>query len=207
MTKRIILSLCSILLVVGSLGAFAFEEGKDYDRVIPPLPGGSDGKVEVVELFWYGCPHCFKFEPFVKQWREEKPDYIEFKQFPAIFSNPVWKLHAKVFFTAEILGVSDKIHTAMFDALHIKRLRMRDKDSIMQLFEQFGVDKDKFKKTFDSFAVNAKVNRAQDLSKKYGIDGVPAIIVNGKYSIDAGKAGSYERMLEMADYLAEKEKR
>ncbi len=201
-----IIAMLAVLPLVTISVKAAFVEGQDYERITPALPGGSNGQVEVVELFWYGCPHCFTFEPHIEQWKKSKADFIDFKQMPAIFNNPIWKLHAKAYFTAEILGVIEKVHKPLFDAIHVQRRRLRDKEELMELFELYGVNKDTFKKTFNSFAVNAKVNRAADLSKKYGLDGVPAIIVNGKYRIDAGKAGSYERMLEMADYLADKEK-
>ena len=196
-------------LVIGSLSSVAcaeLEAGKDYAVITPALPGGTNGKVEVVEMFWYGCPHCFQFEPHIEKWKKSIPDYIEFKQIPAIFNNPVWKLHARAYYTAEVLGVTEKIHKPLFDAIHVQRQRVRSKEALEEFFELHGVTKEEFKKAFNSFAVNAKVRRAEDLSKKYQLSGVPVIIVNGKYRVEGELSGSYENMLKTASELAKQEK-
>jgi len=182
-----------------------YKAGEDYSLVTPPLPGDSNGKVQVVELFWYGCPHCFKFESMVHEWDQEKPDYIEFVRIPAIFNNPRWEIHAKAFYTAEVLGVMDKFHTPFFNAIHIDRKRLDNKDAIRDFFATIGVDNKTFDDTFDSFAVQAKVRRAADLTKKYAITGVPTMAVNGKFMVDGQMAKSYENMLRIVSALAAKE--
>jgi len=182
-----------------------YKAGEDYSLVTPPQPGDSNGKVQVVEFFWYGCPHCFKFDPMIQEWEKEKPDYVEFIRIPAIFNNPRWELDARAFYTAEVLGVLSKFHTPFFNAIHVSRKRMTSKDEIRDFFSTIGVDNKTFDDTFDSFAVEAKVRRAADLTKKYAIDGVPTMAVNGKYLIDGNMAKSYANMLRIVSSLAAKE--
>ncbi|MCW8983512.1 MAG: thiol:disulfide interchange protein DsbA/DsbL [Gammaproteobacteria bacterium] len=183
-----------------------YAEGINYERITPPMPGGTNGKVEVIELFWYGCPHCDRFEPFVEKWLEKKANYIDFKQMPAVFNNPQWRLHATAFYTAEVLGVGHKLHKPIFDAIHRQNRRLSSKEQIREIFKDNGVSEKDFDKTFKSFAVKAKVARGADLTKKFGIDGVPAVIVNGKYRVNSTLAGgSYDNLLKIVDFLTELE--
>lgn len=184
-----------------------YAEGINYERITPPLPGGTNGKVEVIELFWYGCPHCDKFEPFVEKWQEKKANYIDFKQMPAVFNNPQWRLHATAFYTAETLGVGPQIHKSFFDALHRQNRRITTQEQLHDFFVDHGVDGKDFDKAFKSFAVKAKVARAADLTKRFGIEGVPAVIVNGKYRLNSNLAGgSYDNLLKIVDFLASEER-
>ncbi len=179
-----------------------YIEGINYERIIPPLPGGTDGKVEVLELFWYGCPHCDRFDPFVNKWLKTKADYVDFKHMPAVFNNPDWRLHATAFYTAETLGIGKKLHKPFFDAIIHQNRRLTSEDQLRDFFGDHGVDAKDFDKSFSSFAVKAKVARAADLSKKFGIDGVPAVIVNGKYRVNGTLAGgSYDNLLKIVDFL------
>lgn len=182
-----------------------YAAGIDYDEVVPPLPGAADGKVLVVELFWYGCPHCFQFDPHLNMWLKRKPANVEFVRIPAIFNNPAWRLHAQAYYTAEVLGALDKIHDALFDAMHVKRQRMNTKSALREFFVAQGVAAEAFDATFESFAVQSKVNRAADLTVKYGIDGVPAMAVQGKYRIGGRMAGSYENMIKLVDAMVARE--
>ncbi|QEP43411.1 thiol:disulfide interchange protein DsbA/DsbL [Ectothiorhodospiraceae bacterium BW-2] len=182
-----------------------FIEGIHYERVTPPLPGGSAGKVEVIELFWYGCPHCFTFEPKLAAWKKRKADYIEFISVPAIFNNPLWQLHATAFYTADILGVEGQLHEALFRALHVTKRPLKTEQQLRDFFIEHGIKGEAFDKTFNSFSVRAKTARAADLSKKSGINGVPAVVVNGKFRIDGPLAGGYDNLLKIVDRLAEQE--
>jgi len=193
------------LSVAPATAADGLKAGEDYKLITPPLPTEGNGKVEVVELFWYGCPHCYQFEPMLEGWLENKPANVDFIRIPAIFNNPAWKVHAQAFYTAEVLGVLDKFHKPFFDAIHKQRERLRDRASIRKFFERIDVDGKTFDETFDSFAVQAKVRRAADLTRKYGIDGVPSIVVNGKYRTDGPMAGSYERLLQIVNELIARE--
>ena len=193
-----------LMLFVTPLWA-AFDEGIEYKTVSPRVNNQIDeGKTEVVELFWYGCPHCFAFEPVLQKWLAHKPKDVNFVRIPAVF-NPTWSLHARAYYTAEVLGVLDKTHEALFDAMHIKHEKMANADELASFFEKYGVKKDTFLETFNSFAVDAKVRRAIDLSKRYGIEGVPSMIVNGKYRTSGSLAGGHEGMLKVVDYLIKKE--
>lgn len=182
-----------------------FVAGQDYALVSPPVPAAGPGKVQVVEMFWYGCPHCYDFDPVIDGWLEDKPANVEFVRMPAIFNNPRWKLHAQAFYTAEVLEILDKFHKPFFEAVQKRHQRMATKEEIGQFFEQLDVDAATFNDTFDSFAVEAKVRRAADLTRQYGIDGVPHVIVNGKYRTDGPMAKSYERLIRVMESLIAKE--
>jgi thiol:disulfide interchange protein DsbA len=206
MHTRIAILLLPLLLLLGGVAqATDFVEGKDYARLAQEQPAAGKGKVQVVELFWYGCPHCFSFDPHIAKWQETKPDYVEFVQMPAIFSNKRWKLHAAAFYTAEVLGVLDKIHEPLFKAIHEQHKKLANESELADFFEQYGVSKDEFNKTINSFAVEAKVRRAADMTRRYGITGVPVIIVNGKYRVDGPMAKSYENMIRIVNALVQKE--
>ncbi len=208
MIRRLFLGLLLALSALGmsaNIAAQPYTAGEDYSLVSPAQPGGSDGKVQVVEMFWYGCPHCFEFEPTLHDWEKSKPENVEFIRMPAIFNNPRWELHAATFYTADMLGVMDKFHTPFFNAIHLNKERMSTKEEIREFFAGIGVDGKTFDDTFDSFAVQTKVRRAADLSRKYGISGVPSLVVNGKYVVDGPKAKSYENMVRIVNALVEKE--
>ncbi len=208
MIRRLFLGLLLALPALGmsaNIAAQPYTAGEDYSLVSPAQPGGSDGKVQVVEMFWYGCPHCFEFEPTLHDWEKSKPENVEFIRMPAIFNNPRWELHAATFYTADMLGVMDKFHTPFFNAIHLNKERMSTKEEIREFFAGIGVDGKTFDDTFDSFAVQTKVRRAADLSRKYGISGVPSLVVNGKYVVDGPKAKSYENMVRIVNALVEKE--
>ena len=195
-----------VLMLVVSSPAFTasggIDEGVQYQKVIPPQPTSTGERIEVVELFWYGCPHCFQFEPELDKWLETKPDDVELVRIPAVF-NPRWRLHAQAFYTAETLGVMDKIHHALFEALHVKKRRLNNEGQLQEFFAENGVSAEDFKNTFNSFAVYSKVRRAEDLTRRYGISGVPAMVVNGRYRTDGPMANGHAGMLRVVDHLIE----
>lgn len=198
-----------LLAALGSNVAFAsIDEGIEYKRVTPALPTITKDKIEVVELFWYGCPHCYRFEPYLKRWLATKPDNVVFYRIHAVF-NPVWEGHARIFYTAKSLGLIDEgkddFHEVIFEEIHKKKNNLRRKKDIQALFMRFGVSKEDFNDTYNSFAVNTKVNRAKSLSKRYQLDGVPTIIINGKYRTDGPMAGGRKKMIKLMDFLIEKE--
>ena len=197
-----------VLLTLGLLwcsGVYAqeFQAGTHYRTLATAVPTSTSDKVEVVEVFWYGCPHCYALEPTVLKWLENKPDNVEFVLIPGVLGKR-WELDARVYYTAETLGVLDKTHQAYFDELHVKKNRMSNKEQVADFFAGLGVDRDAFLKTFDSFGVETKLRRSQQLVKRYKIRGVPAIIVNGKYEVSS-QAGPPDKMFEVVDYLVEKE--
>lgn len=193
------------MFAIGSVHAAGFDEGIEYEKIKPPVGKQSSGKkIEVVELFWYGCPHCFQFEPHLHKWLKKKPANVEFIRVPATF-RPVWKLHARMYYTVELLGLTDKLHQKIFDAYHVGRNRLGTEKEIRKFFIANGVKGEDFDNTFASFAVDTKVRRAEDLTRRYGISGVPSMIVNGKYRT-SNKISGHSTMLEVIDYLIKKQK-
>jgi len=199
-----LLPLLGLLFLPGGTALAEYDEGIQYERLVAPVPTVDANKVEVVELFWYGCPHCYRLEPDLKKWLKNKPANVVFVRVPAVF-RPIWAFHAKVYYTAEVLGVLDKVHEAMFEAMHVQRRKMSSVDEVKALFAQYGVTSEKFDNAFNSFAVDAKVRRATDLTRRYGLEGVPALVINGKYVTDGVMAHGHNGMLQVTDYLISKE--
>ncbi len=188
-----------------------FTEGTHYARMTPTQPtvGGAD-KVEVAEIFWYGCNHCYDFEVFINRWSENKPANVRFVRIPATW-NPLVKLHAQLYYTEEVLVNNGKIadpgkfRAAVFAEYHRRGNRMASVDAIQAIFEKHGVSADDFKNTWTSFEVSQKLRVADDLQRRYSITGVPAVVVNGKYRSGAAEAGGYPRLLELVDELVVRE--
>lgn len=208
------LFLTILLMTLMSKVTFAsIDVGIEYKEVNPPQPTITKNKIEVIELFWYGCPHCYYFEPELNKWLAKKPDNVVFYRIPAVF-NSRWALHARAFYTAKSLGLFEKekyldgkhsFHDVLFDDIHKQKKHYHSKKQLEKLFARFGVSKQEFENTFDSFAVNTKVNRAITLTKRYKLDGVPTIIVNGKYRTDGPMAGGRKGIIKVLNYLIDKE--
>ena len=184
-----------------------FTEGNHYQRMVPAQPtvGGAD-KIEVAEIFWYGCNHCYDFEPFINRWKETMPANARFVRIPAMW-NPLVKLHAQLYYTEEVLVKNGKIadpeqfRAAVFAEYHRRGNRLASLDAIQALFEKHGVSEADFRNTWSSFEVSQKMRVGEDLGRRYAITGVPTIVVNGKYRTGAGEAGGYPRLLELIDEL------
>jgi thiol:disulfide interchange protein DsbA len=185
--------------------ASKFEAGKDYEVLASPQPTSSEaGKVEVAEVFMYGCPHCFSFEPQVQKWLASKPDYVSFVRIPAPW-NPVATLHARAFYTAEMLGKGREIDAPFFAAFHVDGNHLDSLPKLADFFTNFGIDRKAFEQAFYSFGVDAKVGRAGDLVTRYRVTGTPAIVVNGKYLTNGTLAGSYDNWFAIINDLVAKE--
>jgi thiol:disulfide interchange protein DsbA len=197
----------SLALTLVSGAALAADDDLfAYQDITPAVPTTSGDKIEVVEMFWYGCPHCYAFEPVLNNWKKSLPKDVAFVRVPAIF-NPRWEFSARVYYTAEVLGVLDKLHEHIFDAIHKQHIPLNNEVEVEGFFARYGVDKKLFQETFHSFAVNSKVNWARHLTKAYGIDGVPTMIVNGKYRTSASLAGGHEEVLQVVDGLIARERK
>jgi len=189
-------------------GAFAQgapEEGKHYVRLQTAAPvtlPSPDKKVEVIEFFWYGCPHCFSFEPVIGAWAKRLAPDIYFHALPFAFIGPVE--HQKLFYALEELGVREAMQRKVFNAIHVENRRINSEADITAFVAANGVDRAKFSDAFKSFAVNTKLNRGKQVSNAYKIDGVPAIGIQGRYYTSATLAGSHERALAVADYLIQR---
>ena len=188
-----------------------FTEGTHYARMVPTQPtvGGAD-KIEVAEIFWYGCNHCYDFEAFINRWKEDLPANVRFVRIPAVW-NPLVQLHAQLYYTEEVLASSGKsadpeaFRAAVFAEYHRRGNRMASVDPIRDVVATHGVSAEDFDQTWGSFEVSQKVRVAQDLGRRYGVTGVPSMVVNGKYRTGAGEAGGYPRLLELLDELIVRE--
>ena len=174
--------------------------GVDYSELRPALPTEASGKVEVLEFFWYGCPHCYTLEPLLEKWISRLPADVQFSRVPAVF-NDNWARDAAVFYTFEALGVLEKLHRPYFDAIHRDRVNTRDQSARNDWLQKNGVDLKRFEDAYKSFGVQSKVKRAQQLSVAYRIDGTPALAVQGRYTISAEQGRTQQGMLGIADYL------
>ena len=181
-----------------------YDEGIEYQRLKVPVSTNNPEKIEVVELFWYGCPHCYHLEPELQAWLKKQPNNVEFIRVPAVF-RPLWRFHADVYYTAEVLGILEQINHDMFEAIHVQRRKMKTVEEVKALFAKHGISSEQFENAFNSFAVDAKVRRAVDLTRRYGIEGVPALVINGKYVTDGVMAHGTRGMFEVTDYLINKE--
>ncbi|MEM7027639.1 MAG: thiol:disulfide interchange protein DsbA/DsbL [Pseudomonadota bacterium] len=176
-----------------------------YITISPAQPTQTGDKIEVVEVFWYGCPHCYDFEPYVEKWLETKPDDVELRRMPGVFRKS-WIPHAKAFYAAEKMGVLDKVHQPIFEAMHKKRKKLNDFDALEDLFSDQGIDSGEFKKAYNSDEVDTKVKQAYLMGQRYKVPGTPAMIVNGKYLVSGSSAGSFENMIKVVTELADKER-
>ncbi len=177
-----------------------FVEGGHYELLSEVQPVQTGDKIEVVEMFWYRCPHCYQLEPFITRWRQNIPDNAEFVPVPAVL-NEQWAFNARMYYTLAALGLDQQLHAEVFRAIHETRLPLNTIEQFADWAVENGADRQTLIAAFNSFAVEAKVNFATVMSRKYGISGVPAIIVDGKYRTSVSLAGSHEKLLEVVDYL------
>lgn len=185
--------------IASSAGAATLSD-KDYREIKPAQSTEPGPKVEVIEFFWYGCPHCFDLEPTLKKWLEHKPADVTFKRVPAIFRQS-WVPAAQTFYTLESMGELDRMHSKVFDAIHVERQPFNDMAAITAWMGKNGLDAKKFEDTAKSFAVSGKVQRAQQMSAAYQLTGVPAVVVDGKY---IALGNSFDGMLAIVDQLIDR---
>jgi thiol:disulfide interchange protein DsbA len=184
--------------------ARAFDEGIDYRTLARPQPTESGDKVEVLELFWYGCPHCYHLEPKLKDWLASKPDYVAFRRMPAVLGSG-WAPLARAYYAAELLGVTERIHEPLFAALHDQRRRLQSPEEIADWFAAQGVDREAFLKAYNSFIVDMRVRRSSQMGQQMNIDGVPAFVVNGRYVTSPSMTASTDKAFQVIAALAARE--
>jgi thiol:disulfide interchange protein DsbA len=194
----------SLLILLFLFSALLRAEPVGYETITPAQPTHDPAKVEVIEFFWYGCPHCYDFEPLLNKWKQNLPANVEFIRQPAAF-NETWTKHAKAYYTAEALGVVDKIHADFFDAVQKKGEELETEDQLAKFFVAHGVKEADFHEAYNSFPVDTKVRQSAAMAARYGITGVPAIIINGKYRTNGKLAGSHEKMIEVMNQLIQQE--
>jgi len=202
-----LLALIAVLSATFTLRLAAEErwvEGQHYQVITPPVAVGNSADVVVTEFFWYGCGHCYTFEPMLTAWGKQLPEGAVVQPSPAVWNDPM-RMHAKAFYIAEVLRVKAVMHPVIFDAMHVQRKRLVSRLELRDLFEDNGVDPDQFDKAFDSFGVDSQVRQADSRARSAKVSGTPTLMVAGKYLIETRGAGNQTNMLEIARHLVEKE--
>jgi thiol:disulfide interchange protein DsbA len=179
------------------------QAGKDYALVSPPVPTETGKKIEVLEVFWYGCPHCFDLEPELAAWVKKLPKDVVFRRMPGVLPDS-WLSLAKAYYAAEALDAVDKLHAGIFNAIHLGQINLNNEKILFDWVGKQGVDSKKFADAYASFAVQNKAMRAKQLSRAYGLSGVPAIVVEGKYLTSPAMAGGNSALLAVTDELIKK---
>ena len=196
----------ALALPMGASSPLLAQAGQ-YNLIDPPQSTANPDKIEVLEYFWFGCPHCFAFEPAINAWAARKPDDVDFvRHAPPL--NQGWTPHSEAYYAAEALGITDKMFDQLFDAIHRERKPLRDRESIAKWIGGLGVDvdEDKMHDTMKSFAVNAKIRQAMQVASASRVNAVPTVVVNGKYLSTVSMAGGHQQLVDLIDALIEKER-
>lgn len=208
--NSLIKTLCTSIALAGLLSGPAlaqeetFMEGVHYEKLTNNQPVSTGDKIEVLELFWYRCPHCNTLEVPLQKWlKNGKPENAEYVAFPAVLSDR-WAPAARTFYTLEALGLLDELHGKVFYAIHSEHRNLGSAERLAEWVEQQGYSADDVLDTYDSFAVNTKLNYARTATRNYDINGVPAVVVDGKYRTSVSQAGDYDALFKVINYLVEK---
>lgn len=205
--RKLLALLFALPLALASLSAAALEAGKDYQAVPQPQPTSvKAGQIEILEFFWYKCPHCFTLEPEVNEWRKKQGKDVVFKRMPGIL-NESWAVLGRAFYAMDALGVLDKLHDNLFEAIHVKGMDMKTADAFLDWAATQGVDRRKLADAYNSFSVNGQAMRAQQLGRDFRLNGVPAFVVNGKYVTSAYMTGGHPQLFQALDQLVAMERK
>jgi thiol:disulfide interchange protein DsbA len=205
MPKRLIQTIAIALLsaatvLAGNAVAQTPAKGTNYVELNPPQPTESSGKIEVIEFFWYGCPHCYALEPLVEPWSKKLQKDVVFKQVPAVF-NDQWGVAARVYYALDAIGEETRVRSALFDAIHKEGLRITSESAVEEWLGKKGVSLEKYKAAYKSFGVESRVRRASQMTQAYRLDGVPAFAVQGRYVASASLNADRQQLLSVTDYL------
>lgn len=203
MIKRILSMAAVVALFSQAALAQPFVEGEHYHAIGSPATMPED-RVEVIEAFAYPCPACRNFHPFISRWEQRQPEFVDFRRLPVGLQQG-WDLFARAYYTAEVLGIGEQSHEAVFKALHDERRSIRNFDDIAGLYTDFGVTTDEFVSTSQSFAVDSRMRRNRTELTRFGVRQTPTMVVQGKWRVIPGAFGSYDEMLATIDYLVERE--
>ena len=205
-----IFRLLAVLIAVSAISVSALGQasryvaGTHYQELATPLRTADGEKIEVIELFCYGCPSCYAFEPLMANWESSQQSDIDHKRLPAVW-DPITKIHAQAFYAAEALGSLDAVHNPFFDEYHQNRNRLHTEVVIQEFFKSCGISKEYFDSIFNSFSVRTRVNQAERKMREYGPAQTPSLYVNGKYVVTLGDGG-FRQMLDVVDYLVSLER-
>ncbi|KPQ30950.1 MULTISPECIES: thiol:disulfide interchange protein DsbA/DsbL [unclassified Halomonas] len=187
-----------------AVGAQELVEGEQYEALEEPVETQvEDGQIEVLEVFWFGCPHCYGLQPHVNEWYEALDDDVTIEKMPATMGGD-WNTHANAFYAAKELGIEEDLHADFFDAIHQDERSLTEEDDIAAFFSDYGVSEDEAKEALTAFNVRSNVNKANSRMRDMRLMGVPAIVVDGQYVVTPSSAGSLENMPSVADDLVEK---
>ena len=210
MTTPVLQVLALVLLLPLTVSSYAqierYVAGTHYTELSVPVNTNDSSKIEVIEAFWYGCSHCFRFEPLINDWASKLPEDVDFMLFPAMW-NALMKVHGQIYYAAEALDAVDLLHEHVFNAINVERNRLQNEEQIGALFVEHGISQEDFERAFNSFSVRTKVNQAEKRMQDYQIRSTPNMVVNGKYLITTGEnVPTQEAMLEVVNFLVEKER-
>ena len=198
------LGVAGTMLAPAALAQGGFVEGQHYVRLNQPLGVATAGKIEVIEFFWYGCPHCNAFEPALDAWQKKLPADVAFRRVPVAFREEPYGPHQRIYYTLEAMGLVPTLHRKVFYAIHGERQRLDKPADIAAFMAKNGVDSAKFLEIYNSFSVQTKARQAKQLAESYKIDGVPALGVAGRYYTSGALAGTTENSLNVTDFLIQK---
>ena len=183
--------------------AKAFQNGSDYLTIAKPAPTEAPaGQIEVVEFFWYNCPHCNAFEPMFDAWTKKVPKDVYVRRAPVAF-RPDFEPQQRLYFVLESLGKVDELHKKVFNAIHLEKQQLGTADQIAAWADKQGIPKARFLELYNSFSVSTKARKSTQLQDAYAVDGVPAMGINGRYFTSGTQAKTPERSLQVTDYLIE----
>ncbi len=202
--KIIFFTLFSFSMLTHAADVSEQDRARGYSVLSIAQPTVDKNKVEVIEFFWYGCPHCYQVEPLINAWLKTKPKNVVFIRQPAAFSE-TWAKHAKAYYVAEALNVLDKVHADFFDAIQNKNQKLETEEELVKFFVAHGVKEGAVHETYKSFGVHTKMAQATAMAPRYGITGVPTLIINGKYVTSGSIAGTHENMIAVLNKLIAQE--
>ncbi len=182
-------------------------EGTSYVKLSQPIPMAAGGKIEVVEFFWYGCPHCSIFEPTLAAWQKKLPADVSFRRAPVVFREEPFTTHQKLYYSLEAMDLVEAMQRKVFHAIQVDQAKLDKLPDILTLMAKNGVDTAKFTDAFNSFSVQTKARQAKQLAEAYRIDGVPTLGIHGRYYTSPSLAGSPEKALSVADYLIQRSRK
>ena len=204
MSRFVLISLLSLILPFGACAKESqYQEGRHYLRISQPMPV-TGGKVEVLEFFSYGCPHCMAFEPYYQEWVKTLPAGVKAKQIPSVM-NKGGEVQAKIFYAAEDLGVLEKVHKALFNSVQVERKPVFTDEQIVAMVKGLGIDEKVFLDAMRSFDIDSRVRKAMQTMREYKISGVPSVVVNGQYLTGGGMVGNFAELIKVLDYLVARE--
>ncbi|NEV65203.1 thiol:disulfide interchange protein DsbA/DsbL [Thiorhodococcus minor] len=202
--NQVVASLFAAAYAGRAATAAELKEGEDWRAIKPPQPSDVPGKIEVLEFFSYGCPHCSSLNPLAKTWAAQLPEDIAFRRVPVTFGRRAWANLARLYYALEIMGSLEQLDQDIFDAIHEERVRLSTEPAMIEWLKGKDVDTDRFEQVYASFDVQTKLGRADYLASRYVIDAVPTITVGGRYAVLGRRVKTLPDLLEIADGLVEK---